>query len=536
MQNRLWRSALQNRSLPRIEELEGRLLLANYFVHPLGSDSNPGTGRRPTQAWQTIGKVNGANLNAGDSVFFFAGATFTGNLFLNALDTASPTNPLTITSYGPGRATISSGNSAAIFASTVEGINITNLIMVGSGMFNNSSTGVHFLNPKTDGTMLRHFHVNNVEVSGYGSTGMLFESAYGNGYMQDIRVTNSVFHHNLNGGIQTIGPGGASTGVFYRTIFDVYIAYVTIYDNAGVTLGGVDGALVERSVSYNTTDFGSLVGGGFVVYNSSNVVLQHNEAYNVKSPGIEGAGFALDWDTVNCVLQYNYSHDNDGAGFVLFGSPGFGLPDSFGNTIRFNVSENDARVNTYAGITVYLGVYNAEIYNNTVFMEPRPGVAYSAFQLWEWSGASLHIRNNIFSTTGGVPLVVVFTPTGSGFDLVFQGNNYYSSGAPFTIYYEDAPYSSLAAWRVATNQEKLNNTPTGSSVDPQLKNPGNGGTIGNPDLLETMTAYQLKPTSPLKNSGLNLLALFGLDPGPEDFFGNPFPHGAEYSVGAHDLA
>ena len=45
----------------------------------------------------------------------------------------------------------------------------------------------------------------------------------------------------------------------------------------------------------------------------------------------------------NSVMQYNYSHDNDGAGYLL---AQFTYAREFTNNIvRYNISENDGRKN-----------------------------------------------------------------------------------------------------------------------------------------------------------------------------------------------
>jgi hypothetical protein len=82
-----------------------------------------------------------------------------------------------------------------------------------------------------------------------------------------------------------------------------------------------------------------------------------------------------------------------------------------------------------------------------------------------------------------------------------------------------AAYSALDSWRTATSQERVGATPTGLTTDPSLTNPGHGGTIGDPELLANLTAYTLLAASPVDNAGLNLRAVFGIDPGSHDFYG-----------------
>jgi hypothetical protein len=73
---------------------------------------------------------------------------------------------------------------------------------------------------------------------------------------------------------------------------------------------------------------------------------------------------------LNCLaaLQYNYSHGNDGAGYLLYqfsGANPFG-----GNVVRYNISENDGRRGSYSGIYAGGDVGNTEIYNNTIYTSP----------------------------------------------------------------------------------------------------------------------------------------------------------------------
>ena len=502
-----------------------------YYVSPNGNDNNNGTS--PSTPWKTISKVNQTDFDPGDSIHFEGGKTFGGSLSFTLQDAGSASQAILITSYGAGRATISSGNANGITVTDAGGYTVSNLNFLGSGMFGNGASGIRFNTVLTNLSTLEHVHIDSVDVGGYGGNGVLIEATNGRSYYRDVRVTNSKLHDNKRGGLETLGPGTIGQ-TFARTIFDVYVGHVEAANNAWISLAGVDGGLVERCLSYGTVQ-GTEVGTGFWAYSSSNVTFQFNEVYGIHMDGIDGDGFTLDWDTEACTLQYNYSHDNDGSGlFLASGLPFYPwLPASRGHVVRFNVSENDARVNTYGGISVYGEVHDSEIYNNTVFLaEGGPG---TAFQVWEWgNGTDLHVRNNIFVTTGGSHVVQVFAPVSPSQGLLFQGNDYHASGAAFTIYYNDNFYSSLSQFQAFAGQEKFNGRRVGSAVDPQLTAPGGGGIIGDPDLLDTLEAYKLLRKSPLKDKGLNLPLFFGIDPGPQDFYGHPIPNSAGFSVGAHD--
>jgi hypothetical protein len=111
---------------------------------------------------------------------------------------------------------------------------------------------------------------------------------------------------------------------------------------------------------------------------------------------------------------------------------------------------------------------------------------------------------------------------------------YYSPSGTFDVAWGSSRYASLASWQKARGEETLSGVPTGLTVDPKLVNARGGGTIGNPDLLATLTAYTLQPTTTLLDVGLDL-SRFGITMGPHDYFGVPVPSGAGPEVGASEL-
>lgn len=77
-----------------------------YYVSPSGSDSNSGTS--PSQAWQTVSRVNSASLAPGDGVLFQGGSTFSDNTLMPQ-DSGNPNAPIVYGSYGSGQAKITQG-------------------------------------------------------------------------------------------------------------------------------------------------------------------------------------------------------------------------------------------------------------------------------------------------------------------------------------------------------------------------------------------------------------------------------------------
>jgi hypothetical protein len=494
----------------------------------------------PAPRRRTIDRVNQQSFLPGDLIQFQGGASFRGNLNFGPPNEGigSPNAPITITSYGTGTATILAGAGTGISIQDVQGIHIANLNITGSGLNTNVGYGILIFND-LPATPLSNYNIQNVDITGFGSN-----SGFGNGWgiwiagvpsmIDNLSITDSKVHANGNGGIMI------------DVASNIHISHVSMYDNSGIAntafgtgfgmfLGTITGATVERCDAYNngwlptSNGFGGGIGG----IGCDHLILQYNESYANRSPKRmhgDGDGFFLD-STTNSIAQYNYSHDNDGAGF-LFGP--IDVPNSTfaNNVIRYNISQNDSRRNSMAAILVEGNPGNAfgsEIYNNTIFMKPPVTGTTVGLLLFD-NDTAVDVRNNIVQTTGGVPALV---NPGPGPTAVFQGNGYWAGGSAFQILWGTTPYDSLVDWRNATSQEKLNGAAVGLEADPQLSNPGGGGTIGNPDLLANLTPYELKPTSPMLTAGLNLSALFGIDPGTHDLYGNVIPHG-NGSIGADE--
>src|SRR5262249_22369308 len=152
----------------------------------------------------------------------------------------------------------------------------------------------------------------------------------------------------------------------------------------------VEGATVERSVAHDNAT-GDAV--GICASYATNVAIQSNESYR------NGHGFSLDSGTMGSSLQYNYSHDNRGAGLRVAGVVG---PPLHNDAVRYNVSENDAATGLY-GIYVSDPMDSVDVHNNVVFAGPRHGPAISVVN--SFSPRPAHVHNNVFVTAPGVQVV-----------------------------------------------------------------------------------------------------------------------------------
>jgi hypothetical protein len=531
-----------------IQLLERRFLLATYYVDLQGSDANPGTD--PSTPFASIAKINTLDLLAGDSVLFDAADAFAGTLLLDTRDVGTPAQPITISSFGQGRATINAGGADGISALNTAAIVIQNLRILGSGQSPQSASGIEFDNNLPGNVKLPFVRIADVEVGGFGKYGITLGGSSGKSGFADVRIERADVYNNLVGGIETHGVFSSSATTYANS--NVYVGHSTVHHNPGyagspnhsgngIVLSDADGVVIERNVAFENGAANTHVGGpvGIWVWDVNNAIIQNNESHHNKTNSTaDGGGFDLDGGVTNSIVQYNYSHDNAGPGYGIFQFQG--ARPFRNNTLRYNISQNDARKNSYGAISFWNGnggngINGVDVYNNTIFISPAPTGTPKALQFMTGT-TNVRIRNNIFQTTGGL-MIAEIPAKHTG--LVFQGNDYWSSGAAFKLKSFAKTYSSVAAWSKSTGYETLNGQTVGLQLDPGLNAPGAAGTIGNADLLETsLDAYKLRPDSPLINRGLNLFSRFGINPGPRDFFGTPLPTTSDYlyDIGAHEYA
>jgi len=503
-----------------------------YYLSLSGADSNAGTS--PAAAWKTITKANLMSYSPGDQLLLQGGATFSGNLYFT--NSGSAASPILVGSYGSGRATINAGNSFGLSAYNCAGMVISNLNFIGAGRTTNGSSGISFYNDGGGAAKVLDFiRISQVEVSGFTNRGIVFGAWNSSNAFSNVSVTYADVHDNGGCGIQSYAyqPN-------LHTNF--YFGYCRMWNNPGVTnsasnsgsgivLADVNTAMIEHCQAWTNGWIGHGA-CGIWCYDSTRVTIQYCESHhNRTSSTDDGDGFDLDGGVTASVMQYNYSHDNDAAGFALFEYNG--APPHSNNIVRFNISQNDGRKNGYGGLSFWNGgglMRDCEIYNNTVFISAALSGTPSAVH-FSSSVTNLHFRNNLFITTNSLQLISSLVSTHSG--VLFQGNDYWSSGSPFAVQWGASSYNSLSAWQSA-GQEKFGTTNVGFNLDPRLNNPGGGGTIGNTDLLKTLSAYQQQTYSPLCEAGLNLSSLFGLNPGSVDYYGTAIPNGLGSDIGAQD--
>jgi hypothetical protein len=509
-----------------------------YYISHTGNDANDGL--NISSAWSTFSHVNNINLQPGDKILLEGSQIFTGSIQLDAGDAGTATNPVTISSYGMGLATINAINGAAIYASNAGDIHLNNLILKGDG---SDHDGLDIFVTQTTAD-INNILIDSIEVFGFGKKGCLI-GAYGTDKgIKHLRIQHSSFHDNTIAGLETFGEWPSFSNS------DFTISYCKFYNNYGqlaptskgtgngIVISGVDGGVIEYCEAYNNGANNRSTGGGPVgiwAYDAKNIVIQYCESHHNKA-GLnkDGGGFDLDGGSQYCTIQYCYSHDNEGYGMALVE---YGSPNEFtGNIIRYNISQNDARKNSYGAITLYAEdnlhtIKNSEIYNNTLYIDANNLVngRPSSVNILTQNYSGVNIRNNIFYVTGGVDMMncEFALPTA---EVYFGANNYYSSVSAYDFLWGGSHHTSLEQWEAAAiGQETNAGVAIGISQNPLLMNAGSGNTINPADggNLHSLLGYSLNPLSPLVDKAITTANM-----GTHDFFDNALPSSSNYDIGA----
>ncbi len=525
-----------------------------YYVNTTGNNSD---GLSISTAWTSLDKINTKNFNAGDTIVFEGGKTFTGHLEFDNNDGNSAIKPMILTTYGSGQATINTSitTKCGFKATNTQGFHISNLKFIGPGNGTQKDIdGMLFFTTNQTG-FLSNIQIKNCEVSGFGYCGIRFYSNWDAnvkaGY-KDVIIDQCKVHDCRENGIVSFGYDVQTTNFYHHkkfTIKNTEVYNITGYASSthkgsGIVLSQIDSSIIERCVAYNTGTANSACGGpgGIWVWAANAITIQYCESHHNSSgtsSGCDGLGFDLDGGVTNSIIQYCFSHDNDGAGYLL---GNFAGARPWGNnTVRYCISVNDAKTNNSA-VTLFTApntTWNGlKLYNNTIFVSPSSKNKYAtfgAFQMTDYGTnmSGVECYNNIFYTNGGLPLVTV-PNTFVAQTPKFIGNLYYTNGEPFSLTYGNK-YTSLADFRNAgAFCEKNGNNNTGFGIDPLLINANKSPLTVYPKPTDSLNAFHFSQMSPCRNAGLDLQSLFGINMGNRDYWGNTIKNENAYDIGAFE--
>lgn len=477
------------------------LIGTSYYVDPNGNDNNSGTST--TTAWKTLGKVNATTFGPGDRILFKSGGVWTGTL--QPKGSGAPGGLIVIDKYeGDARPVIHGGGPSNDFATVllkdqsyweINNLEITNTTTQGPYRL----TGIRLQCPGRPEKPYTNISIKNCYIHDVNSAvvGQANYSKFQGGIITEGRFDTILIQNNRISNCSMEG---------IHTQSDLEFAYRSkniIIDNNrfeniegdGVVIAEVAGGCrATNNVVYNACKSGAANFAGLWTYYSYKTVISHNEVYGMKEGG-PNDGMAWDSDT-GCdgdIIEYNYSHDNNG-GFLLL------MPGANNIIVRYNVSVND--VGTTGQKKLILigpgGGSNNQIYNNVFYLK-NP-----VEKIFWGHPTGVNFSNNI-----------VFAAPTATINALVDNNVTPNASVSFfnNCFYPSAKFSSLN-WGSSVRSNNF-------YTDPQFINPvWDAG-------FNSINGFKVGVNSPCRGTGK-----FISNNGGKDFWGNPLP-GSNPDVGAY---
>jgi hypothetical protein len=545
------------------------LRAATYYVDcATGNDNN--NGQSQLTAWRTIARANQAVFGPGDSLLLKRGCTWQGTGF-KARDNGTTTAPIILADYGeahqrPPLIDAAGPHEPAVLLQNVQNWTVRNLELTQHGqtpqaLDSNNEKGkdadqysdeymravVHILGlgPPGDsncgeGCTVRNIRLENLIVRDGSWNGIYASGGYYQlrtatyGFVDNLIITGVESYNHHKAGIE-ITCTYYKTRTYAASNIQVLDSYLHHNGGDGVMLGPVRSGLLEgNECAYNGRIRNARV--GCWTWDSENTTIQFNESHHNMTPlndgkARDGAGFDLDLGTENGMIQYNWSHDNEGEGYLLLSWPvGFGYErgDSHNIQMRYNISERDGK-KLGGGITIFGGVSSLVIYNNVTYYEAARAAGTEMFNgeggaltssIWGKSGQpDARIYNNVFITNGRTNAAAVSNnlwTDGAG-TFTFNNNIWWRVEGGVRFQWGGSAIGSWANWRAQGFDAQ------GFNGDPLV-----AGTFGaGPE------AYQLRTGSPaIDQARIVTDALRGM--GVRDYLGVATAQGSTYDIGAHE--
>ncbi|MCB0854732.1 MAG: T9SS type A sorting domain-containing protein, partial [Bacteroidetes bacterium] len=259
-------------------------------------------------------------------------------------------------------------------------------------------------------------------------------------------------HHNGDHGVAFSGKVRTEGHVHKN----VYISHVKAFHNYGeigktqshtgngIVVGNTDSVLIEFCEAYENGKDNSFHGGGPVgiwLWDCNQSIIQFSESHhNHTNSKTDGGGFDLDGGCTNCSLQYNYSHNNDGAGYLI--AEYSGARPLINNEIHHNISVNDGLKNNYGGVFLWRGqgiLSGLKVYDNFVYSAGKS----TGFKIVSDSIRNISVENNFFISDGKADLVGISDTTQN---LNFADNLFHSLSGKYNYADLGKSYSTIEKW------------------------------------------------------------------------------------------
>jgi hypothetical protein len=391
--------------------------VTTYYACATGS--NDADGRSTGSPWRDWTPLDGGRLRPGDTLRLRGGDAFPGGLYLDG--SGGDRSPITVESYGTGRAVLVGGGRAGVYGYAASRVGLHGLVLDGAGASATADGISLFTDVPGHATGIR---VADCEVSGW-KNGITVGGRAGGGFA-DVLVSDCDLHHNRDAGLATYGPRRTAAEPAYAHR-DVRVLRTRAHDQtgdaentttnsgSGIVLGSVDNsalraadaASVEHCVAHGNGAANAAAEGpaGIWCYDSTGVVVQHCVAHdNRTGTTADGDGFDLDLNTTDSVVRWCLAHGNAGAGIMLYAST---TDDGHhGNLVHDNVCwGNSVNHAWYGQITVHGRVGAAEIRDNTCIGLDTAAPGSPVLSVGPGADRRLVVRGNVLAQRGDGPVV-----------------------------------------------------------------------------------------------------------------------------------
>jgi len=525
----------------------------NYYIDSEnGDDAN--SGYSPATPWKTLANINTTTFVPGDQILFKAGGEWTGVMMPTGSGTEE--SPIIIDKYGSGANPIIHGDSSqncsinpssTIYCTLhlanqeyweVNNLEITNynsteeagLSLEAWEERNITDYAAVVMPPQYTGTNtnkcgilieandfgeVNHIKFSNLEIHGINGNihdkdnGGIFIEVYNFGsetptYFKNISIDQCHIHDVDRTGISNVSAYDTrllTSNTDWTPNQEVTVTNTT-FERTGANaliLRVADGPLVENCLFDHCAIKES--GNAAFFFNVDNGIMQYNEFRYTKANtnDNDAGGPDIDFRTKNCILQYNYLHDNDFGLLVTGGSDPTSGRFNDNGIVRYNIIERDGKYPHPSDGKFILktsgNTTGTKFYNNVIYLDDTQSDTKIAWNK-KWGGASAdetYYHNNIIYNLGT--------------------NTYHD--------YNDS-----------TNNTMSHNLYYGNDV--ALANGETDKFIGNPLFLAVgngTDGYQIQDNSPAIGMGITMPSI------PElDYFSNAIPSPCEsIDIGVHQF-
>ncbi|MEV6406565.1 discoidin domain-containing protein [Streptomyces bobili] len=388
---------------------------ASAGVHYVDCSAAGGGNGSQQSPWNSMATVSAHAFGPGDQVLFKRGTTCNGHVEFNGSGSASA--PVLVSAYGTGALPrlVGDGLNTDTYATVVlrneQYYDFTHLDISSAGSSSDLLRGIYIeLNDYGTGN---HYHFTNLNIHDVIGPRAWDDKANGGIVMQVTGTTVPTHYNDILVANNTFTKTDSFAFVHWTTwrerpempcVSDPCAAGKPwqpatniVVRNNSLTDMGADGLHAHNSVGavieYNTvhghmTRDPSHYHVAIWNWNADDSVIQFNEVSGGQSR-LDGTAFDFDGGANRQIVQYNYSHDNQG-GLLTICSHGI----SRDNVARYNISQNDGR-----GLWIVCGkALNTRVYNNTFYAKTPAHLPMEPIDNRNGSTAeNVRLYNNIFS-------------------------------------------------------------------------------------------------------------------------------------------